>query len=517
MSLVVIFLVGAFVLGLLLGPLATAFLVKLLSKEGGRSLGDWAVGLGLKSVWRPALTFNAASELTLKQRTYDEDHDEQKISFGGAFSGVDRELFDPQDRLHDWFGTPFGFVDERFGVIFDPRDAAAGRELLSSQEAGNYEHRVEKGQKLVESVQAVFKMPGSRDGVNLKSIWALIGGSFDSQLVRKIHEYYRKGQAPKADTTALRQLLVPVGTFIAIVLLGMFAAGQSGGGGGAPTPSGNESTVNIGKSLLLLAMPMGAYKRRDKAIIGLGTLALLVLTALLYLGFPIWVPVMGIPLPLGVWVVVMMGIGVGVVPFVASLFGRSLGPFGLLLGKLYITIGLLAYDRPVITLVSPNSYALREYEEHEWENEPKFYRFAMTRVGVGYDNDVDVWGEEVTESPARVDSMAASSKDHGIAADGGSPNVPAPSGFVATEMIKHDSIYGHVPEDVDDDATYVRTDLTTGRFFEAGQDRRLMTAALETAKEQYGGGNKPVSDKWILSATLVAMVLGAVFDWLVFF
>lgn len=505
--LVLIFLIGSFLLGILLGPLAVAGLTRLLSPETGRGLGDWSIGLGLKSVYRPALTFNAASELTLKRRQYDEEHDEQTISFGGLLSSVERTLFDPQDRLHNLFGTPFGFVDERFGVVFDPRDASIGRELREAQQRGVYETRVERGQRLVESVLGVFSFSGRHDGVTLNHIWTLVGGSFDSQLVRKIHEYYQKGQAPKADTTALRQLLVPVGTFIAIVLLGMFAAGQSGGGGAAPPA--NETSINIGMALLASA-GAGGLERRDKGVLALGGLLGLGALAGAYLLFPAWVPVLGIPLPLGVWAVIALGVGLTVPPFVASFFGRSLGGLGMGLGKLYITIGLLAYDRPVITLVSEGEYELREYDDHDWDTDPKWYRFAMTRLGVAHTNDVDTWGEDVTESPARVEEMAS-----GPVPDGGGR--AAPPGYSVTDLIQHDDITGYVPDDVDDDATYVRTDLTTGWFFEAGQNRRLMKAALESAKERYGGGQKPVSDKWILGSTLLAMLMGALFDYLVFF
>lgn len=509
MNLVLIFLIGSLLLGMLLGPLAVAFLIRLLSPETGRKLGDWAVGLGLKSVWRPALTFNAASELTLKRRRYDEDHDEQKISFGGLLSSVERTLFDPQDRLHSLFGTPFGFVDERFGVIFDTRDASVGRALSDAQDRGIYETRVERGQSLVESVLGVFTFRGETDGVDLNDVWVLIGGSFDSQLVRKIHEYYQKGQAAKTETTALRQLLVPAGVLLGVILMGMFASGQ--GGGGTPV-STNETTIDVGMALLASA-GASRFSRRDKVALGGVTIAALLSAGGAFLLFPAITTVLGIPLPLGIWALIMIGIGMTILPFVASFFGRSLGPLGMVLGKLFITIGLLGYSRPVITLVEEGRYELREYDDHDWDHEPKWYRFAMTRLGAGHANDVETWGDDVTESQARVEQMGNSDND--IAVDGGEPATPARHS--PTELIAHEDIVGYVPDDVEDDATYVRTDLTTGFFLEAGQNRRLMEAALQSAKEQYGGGQKPVGDKWILGSTLVAAAMGLVFDWVVFF
>lgn len=519
MSLVTILLAGFFLLGVLVGPLAVAGLAASLSDSSGRKVGDWAVGLGLKSVWRPALTFNAANELTLKRRSYDENHDEQKISFGGLFSGVERFLFDPRNRIHDFFGTPFAFVDEKFGIILDPRDAAVGRELRKSQEAGTYTTRVERGENLVESVQAVFELPKPNVGVRLPDVWTLIGGSFDAQLVRKIDEFYQKSQAPKASTTALRQLLVPVGSFIAIVLLGMFAAGQGGGGGAAQAAAGGGggSTVEIGESwLLLLAIPALKDVDRRDAVVGtvFGGVSLLIVVGLL-IAFPPTVTLLGIPLPLGVWAVVATAVGAAIIPFIAAWFGRSLGGVGMLLGKLFITIGLLSYDRPVITLVDKHTYRLVEFDEVDWPVKPQFYRFALTRLGVGFANSEDVWDEDVSLSPARVNEMANGPVAGDPIFDGGSDT--APSGYTTTSIIEHEGIRGYVPETVDKDSRYVRTDLVTGWFMEAGQNRRLMKAALDTAKERHGGGQKPVDDKYVLGATLLAMVMGALFDYMVFF
>lgn len=555
-SLLTIFLALFYLLGLALGPLVLAVATRAYSEGRGRRIGDWSFATGLKSVWRPALTFNAANELELKRRGYDEEHDEQKISFGGLFSKVERFLFDPQNRIHDFYGTPFAFVDERFGIILDPRDAVLGRELLERQAAGTYTRRVERGEQLVESVLAVFELPKGHVGARLPDVWALVGGSFDAQLVRKIHEFYRKGQAPKSGTTAIRQLLVPVGAFIGVLLLGMLAAGQGvgqgGGGGGASVP--NSSSIEIGGSMLLLwaTLRRPAVAERIRSWLGndqghnetsnqpsppqtdggadgprpdrgrvrdwfvsavfLGVFGLLAYG--LYVALPVPATLLGITLPLGLWGVVLLTFGMGTLPFVAGWFGRGLGPIGAGLGKIFIIIGLLPYARPVITLIDERTYELREYAAEDWPVEPQWYRFALTRVGVGFLNDEGTWSDDLIESPAAVGSMGEAVTDGGgdlVAA------AEAPPKHAVTPLIEQEGIYGYVPTDVDDDAVYVRTDLTTGWFEEAGQNRRLMQAALETAKERFGGGQKPLSDNKILMATFAAMIAGAIFDWLVFF
>jgi len=524
LSLVWLLLLGCLLLGILLGPLGIGLLIGAASDDRGRKIGDWTVGIGLQSIWRPSLTFNAGNELTLKRRSYDEEHDEQKITFGGLTGGVERFLDDPQNRLHEFFGTPFGFVDEWFGIVFDPRDATVGREHTHANDVGDYENRkVSSKGDLHESVLGVFEIGGDRVGVNLPDVWALVGGSFDAQGVRQIREYYKKSQAPKAQTSALRQLLVPVGTFIAIVLLGIFAAGQGASGGGAAASAAastaNDTTVGVNPEdlsvLLLSILGLGDWERRNIVVAGAGVLGALGIAAMLLFAFPMWVPILGISLPLGVWALLALGGGMAVLPITAAWFGRSLGGVGMVLGKLFLTIGLLGYDRPIITLTRDDRYELREYgDRDDWAVKPRFYRFALTRLGVGLENRDKVWGEDVVESPARVDEMTRP-LDQSPVTDGGADL--APSGYATTEQISQAGTVAHVPKTVDEDATYVRTDLTTGWFFDAGQNGKLMTAALERAKEEFGGGQKPVSDKYILGASLVAMVLGAAFDYLVFF
>jgi len=509
MALVTVLLVLFLVLGILLGPLAMAVLSASLSEERGLRVARKSIALGLKSIWRPAITFNASDELTLKRRSYDEKHDTECISFGGLTSSVKRYLHDPQDRLHSFYGTPFGFVDELFGVVVDPRDVDVGRSIRKAQANSQYEHRVERGGHLHEAVKAVFERPRGNVGVRLPDVSTLVGGSFDSQVVDRIRDYYQTSQAPRSQTSALRQLLVPIGAFIVVVMMGLFAAGQGGGGGGS-APSGDNSTISIGAMLLLASASRIDIDWEEvnwqNVGVGLGIVVLIgVVGGGLLLAFPAVVSVMGIPLPLGLWAVIMLGVGMVIPAFIASFFGRSLGPVGMALGKLYLTIGLLGFDRPVINY-SNGEYDVVEYDRAQWPIEPKWYRFAMTRIGVSFANQEENWPDGTTISRGKVTGMAESGDKHG-----------APTGHVATDHIAVDDIKGFVPEDPAEDATFVRTDRTTGWLFEAGQDRRLMTAALQSAKQDFGGGQKPVGDKWILGATLVAMAMGAVFDWVVFF
>lgn len=508
MSILTIFILLFVLLGAAASPMAVAFLSKLFSEDRGERLSQWAIRTGLTSVYRPVITFNAGNELTLKRRSYDEKHDADYLSFGNPLNKVKRYLHDPQDRFHPMYGVPFAFVDELFGVVIDPRDVDLGRSIRKAKANSRYTSRVEEGGRLHESVRAVFERPRGRIGVRLPDVGALVGGSFDAQIVDRIREYYQESQAPQTSTTALRQLLVPLGSFVLVVLLGMFVAGQAntGGGGGSSVPT-NGTTLDYGMILLLAVGGLRAVNWRDLFVGLLAIAAAAGIGAGLLLAFPVILPIAGIPLPLGAWAIVALAIGFVIPPFVAIWLGRSLGPFGMLLGKLYIIIGLLQFDRPVIDFDN-GRYRIVEYDPDEFEVEPRWYRFAMTRIGVSFLNDERNWPDGTTLERDTVETIA----------DGGTPEF-APTDHVVTDDIQVGNIKGFVPEkqELAEDATYVRTDRTTGWLLEAGQDRRLMIAALQAAKEDFGGGRKPVGDKWILGATLVTIAMGAVFDWVVFF
>lgn len=555
-----------FVLGVALGPLLVAALTVALDDRRGHRVADMAVGLGLKSVWKPVLSFTAQDELTLKKRSFSEKHDREYLTFGGFFSGIKRHLWDLRDRLHPFYGTPFGFVDERFGVIVDPRDALLGEELRRAHDNGTYEHRTTEDGSLHESVLAAFEVPSGYNGVQLSHASVLFGGSLDSQIIDRVRDLYETSQAPKGETSALRQLLVPVGAFFGVVLLLMFAAGQTGGGGGGggggPAPAPNNTTVEVGATLALLLLstsglpdwlkeyyetakkhyetvkeqvgPYGARLRtatanaadatttatvdaldamgnphqgnwRDRIVIGSLLVVAALIAAGLYLVFPVPVSVLAITLPLGVWAVIALVVGMIMPAFIASFFGRSLGPLGIGLGKLYITIGLLGYDQPVISY-DEGRYKLVEYDNHDWEVEPQWYRFALTRIGIGFANGVSAWPDGTTMDNEQVESLQGThGADH------------APDDYAPTDEIQVGDIHGHLPKDPGEDAVYVRTRRTTGWFLEAGQGHEMVGEALQNAKQELGGGEKPVGDKYVLAATLTSMLVATILSWAVFF
>lgn len=527
MALVHLFLLLSFLLGIAAGPLLLGVAIAALSSSGGRRLGSWTIGLGLNAIYRPAITYNDANELTLKSRSYDEEHNRQYIKFGGLRNTVKRYLHDPMDRFHNFYGTPFGFVDELFGVVVDPRDPMIGHEGRRAQENNAYTSRVETDDELKESVLAAFNVPRGNVGVRLSDSAWLVGGSMDSHLVDYIRKLYEKSQAPKETTTPLRQMLLPIGAFIGVLLIGGWLAGQTGGGGGGGgAPAGNSSTISVGSSLLFLLLSLPSISKpsipkpsipkpprpsgpdinwRDVFVVSGFILAGVGLVGFLMTVFPIPIAFGGTVLPLGAWCAIGIGLGLGLVPFSAFWFCRG-GPIGMALGRLYLILGFLAWRRPVITY-DEGEYQVLEYTDTEWKIEPEWYRFALTRVGVGLKNKPKNWPNGTTLPAEAVQELVEEAESE----------TPAPTGYVATEEIALEDIHGYLPETVPEDDVFVRTDRTTGWFYEAGQARDLIVTAIRRAKEEFGGGKKPISDTWVMRYTLGSMFAAAVFDWMVFF
>lgn len=509
-------------LGLSLGPLAQGFAIAMLSPKRSPVLANITIGIGMKAYYRPAITFNVRNELTLKKRQYSEKHDSEYISFGGGLMGsaTKRYLDNPQNRIHAFYGAPLAFVEEHFGVVVDPRDVAIARWLYESHEHGDYEHRVRKGETLREAVKGVFSNPKGYVGVELPEVMYLFSGSADSQVVDRIRSFYEKSQSPKNTTTALKQMLIPLAAFVIIFLLGAFTAGKTGGsagGGGAPVPSGNTSTIGPSALLLLWAIPKPsvAFDRhdiRDLLVVLLYAGVYLGMTALLLLAMPAPYPLFGIALPVGGWAVVLFTLGVVIVPIITTWFGRSLGGIGRGLGDLYLILGLLGYRKPVFTY-DEGRYHIVPYHDHEWEVEPRWYRFAFTKVGVGFVNKPENWPDGTVFTTSQVRELVGAD----ATADGGQvSDLPAPPGFTGVPEIKLGNIYGYLPSKPDPRDVHVRTDRTTGWFHGVGQDSRLLWKAFQTAKDDFGGGKQPLGDITIMVASGVMVMLALLLNFLLF-
>jgi hypothetical protein len=483
--------------------------------EHGKQLGKKWFGLGLTSVYKPALTVNDVGEVLLKKRSYNDDLSREEVAIGG----LTRELENPQDRIYHLLGTPFCFVDEVTGAVFDPRDADAGREAWKHFDDSSFVFREQSNRGYFERVRAFFELPEGDRAVTLSAVRHLVGGGSDAAAAERVIEHYRKSQSPRSNATAMKQLLVPLAGFVIVFLAGYFAWQQQrppgGGGGGGATQVG---------WLLLAGGPLSRFRdaalahakklRRSGddgdseppvpprvAAVVAGLLAATV--GIEYLLSTI------IPLPLLALLTAAFVGGFLVLPGTAAFLGRSLGPIGVVLAKLYVTLGLMPYDRPAIHLRADDRYELVETAGTGLEETAKWYRFARSWVGITYENSEDAWNGETTMSASEVKECGA-----GPRADGSSSFLPP--GSVPTNVLSFGGHTGFVPARPDEDNVHVQTHHALSWFKDVGRGETI-SRAHQYAKDKYGGGEQPVSDKMLIVFTMAAMGFAALLDYVAFF
>jgi hypothetical protein len=492
-----LFYLTLFVLGLGLHFVGSIFVLAALGDDAD-GLARWYAKLGLVSVFKPVVTVNASNELTLKRRQYDEGLDNEKVTFGGLGSSVTRYLRDPQDRLHRFLGVRFGFVEERTGLVFDPRDADAAGESKRLEEDGSLTFEgTATGNRVPEYVRGVLELPSGARGVNLQDVYYLVGGSAKSQMVDWLIELYSRSQEPRESQLSFWQKMTPIAALVVMLLLGAFISGNMGGGGGGG--GGGGVTLPVGGALLAMASTrVPDWVTRERVVAAGVALVAVAICLIMFTLFPAGV---------AFWALVSLGIGLVTIPAVAMFLGRSLGGLGIALGQLYLILACFAFDQPVIHLREDDTYTLTEYSDlGDDVSDPSWYRFAKAWVGVTYDNSPDAWpGRKSTITQKDIQNMSL----HDDATAG------LPGNASTTPALQSGGHRGVVPQELDGDTVGVSTRHAFSWFRDVGRGR-LLQRALKNAKEDHFGGNT-TGDDTILKATIGFAFLGLLVDVFVFF
>jgi len=494
----ILFYLTLFVLGLGLHFVGSIFVLSALGDEAG-GLARWYAKLGLVSVFKPVVTVNASNELTLKRRQYDENLDVEKVTFGGLTSSVTRYLRDPQDRLHRFLGVRFGFVEERTGLVFDPRDADAAGESKRLEEDGSLTFEgATSGNRIQEYVRGVLELPSGARGVNLQDVFYLTGGSARSQMVDWLIELYSRSQEPRESQLSFWQKMTPIAALVVMLLLGAFISGNMAGGGGGG--GGGGVTLPVGGALLAAATTRVPDWVTRERVVAAGVAVVAAGVALTMLAL--------FPIGIAFWGLTSLGLGLVTIPAVAMFLGRSLGGLGIALGQLYLILACFAFDQPVIHLRDDNTYTLTEYDDLDADgvSEPSWYRFAKTWVGVTYDNTTDAWpGRNSTVTQEDIESMNLY--------DDATAGLPANTS--TTSALGSGGHRGVIPQSLDADTVALSTRHAFSWFRDVGRGR-LLQRALKEAKEDHFGGNS-TGDDLILKMTIGFAVLGLLVDVFVFF
>lgn len=471
----------------------------------GRPLGDLATTIGLTSIYRPAFTVNDVGDLLIKKRSYNDELNVEEVGVGG----ITRELSDPQKRIHKWSGIPVGLVDELTGAVFDPRDADIGQRARDHFDNASLVHaHTSPNEGYVERMRAFFELSKGTRGVGLSSIRYLVGGGSDANAAERVIEHYRKSQSPRSKSTMLRQLMIPVGMFLLVVLVGWFAYNQTGG----TSPAGGGSSETVGYLLLLASTPAFAERLQEKIqatpnrVLAVGGVSVVAVVGIQFVLLSM------MPLLLLVAVNIAFLAGFLSIPGVAFVLGRNLGPVGVLLGKLYLVLGFLPYEEPVVMLTEDEEYQVREGSEVDFEVEPVWYRFAKTWLGFTYHNSLDMWPDGTVESAKNVKEYGRS-----VRADGGEDaDRGLPYDYTTAESIQYAGHKGFVPTDPDEGDVFVRSHHSLAWYKDVCRGE-IIRRAHQYAKEKYGDGEDGMDSKTVLFLTVVMMTFGLALDYLAFF
>jgi len=174
----------------------------------------------------------------------------------------------------------------------------------------------------------------------------------------------------------------------------------------------------------------------------------------------------------------------------------------------YLKFGLRPIREPVFEL-SLDGYRIIEGADAAVGGSKK-YRLGGKWVGFSIDpDDLDALFEGVAEEAKKIYARKPAE-----IADGGTL-IDAPPGYVVSDSLEVQGITPYVPKRVDKDALFARVDRAMSPFKDAARGSRV-DKAIEIAKEKYGNGWQPLSDRMLIVATLVAAVIGMGAGYLVF-
>jgi len=480
-------------LTLLLGLVAFV-LLPALGRVSER-LNTWAhlpLWLGARAIGRMAWVVSEHNELYAKNMRFD-DNGVEVVSF----DDVDKEFEDPDNALTYWKGVPVALADEVHGVLFDPRHAALGQRVHDAEQRNEMqvyasdEEFERKG--ITHYIRGVFGFGDDHELVDLSRVRSLVDGGERAEYPARAEEYYINSREPYKSGSRFTKFLYPL-----IALLGTFAAcwliASQGSGGGVDT------TIGFGASLLLLALPGGAaetLKRLPWLRIAGTTMALSVVVLPLLLIAVLVNPV------LAVFAALTFALGYLLIPLI-TLLARPSALAGGLLGKACCRIGMLAFRSPVYEWTS-KGYRLRE-QLHVDGDVAQWYTLFGTRVGFTFAPGEQSWGAEYRD-PQDVDDRTMA----GLAADGGSSNIPAKHAPMSDEPRGGRAKFA--PERPDADY-YVDTGIALARFRRSATGEKLMKR-LEQAKDEHGEADG-VNDTSVLQLTAGCGIIGLTMGVVVF-
>jgi len=175
----------------------------------------------------------------------------------------------------------------------------------------------------------------------------------------------------------------------------------------------------------------------------------------------------------------------------------------------YLKFGLRSFREPVFEL-GLDGYRIIEGANGAVGGSKK-YRLAGKWVGFSIrPDDLDALFEGIAEEAKTIYARKPAE-----VTDGGT-SIDAPPGYVVSDSLEVQGIKPYVPKRVHKDALYARVDRAMSPFKDAARGSRV-DKAIEIAKEKYGNGWQPLSDRMVIAGTLIGAFIGLGAGYLVFF
>lgn len=420
---------------------------------------------------------------------------------------------DPAQRMHHWLGIRFGLVNEEHGVVFDPRDAAAGMRKRAYNDRDESEFPATDDEwnewGVTKWVPAVFEMPKQYEIVDLSAVKELIDGGERAEWGERVEELYKHSREPFGSGTPLGKYLYPIIGFCA-PFFGIWVL-KSQLGGSSVGSSVSFSTAVMLSSLMMVgaSVDLDGFKERlraiDWALVG-GVLALT--------GTPIGVfgaiAILFSP-SLAVAVLIALLIGMSIMPLLTFLAQASAGLSGSL-SKFYFKLGFLGFRQPVFVW-TPTKYVLREFDhlETDAKKQTTWYDIFGQTVGFSFEPDVSSWGPEVMSHQELEAGMHPGDTDTTIT-DGGTgrqiTETEVPPNFARSESLQRDKYGGFIPKRLSDACYYLHSGIVMNRFANSAVGEKSLRKLLE-AKQEHGAADDGVADATVFRTTALTTIIGA--------
>jgi hypothetical protein len=485
-------------MGILLGLTALVLGPPLLKQTRfGSWIGNAYATIAMQTLNRPSIAVGANTDLSLRKRAFDDTYDAEELT-----AEVNKKITMTPGTSLRWGQRTFTFIDEKFGVTFDLRDVAFGREFMELRRDGEFavDHYLRDDDDEIIGIEGYVRafispVEGPLSMDLDESVRPMVDGNEDATAWNRVWEGVKRMFLPYQQSIPFMKLALP-----AIMLFGGILAGYYVFGPGALPGTPTPRTVGVGASSLLPLLGRGDDDEDDGDDSGPSRLAPIVAW------LREWQGVMGACLVIGGVVAFGLLTAPATTVFIiagalGTLFVIPLGSSAIIsalpaaitepVAESWLTLAFKAFDDPIVTQNDG-----KEIRVTEGGGDGPRYRFCKSFVGFDLDCSPDAFGRAGVAGRGLREY-------HGSAVTDGGTDVP--DDVTPTDQITKGGHRGLIPDldPMDDNwtkrrkETFVRTGRWLGRFADAATGEMCERAQQEATKE-FADGSPAMSDRTVM-------------------